>query len=154
MFIELASADIGIGSSELNIANAEALLRDLAASTIEAKAEVGQSGQAPHNYAFLRLTSPSDADKYAVISTPGDGWFQLEVNGGFLTGTTSDLTTDAEVRELLEPYVAGAIAYLDGRWSTGKSRLLKVPFIILKTDDGPIKLRGSVGQTLKQALKR
>lgn len=137
----------------MNVAGAEALLRELAASTSGAHVEVGTSGRPPHNYAYLKLTSRSNPEDYAVVSTPGDGWFELEVAGGFSIGTTSDLTPDGDVLEFLEPYLSAAMAYLGGRWSAGRSRLFRVPFVVVQTDQGPLKLRLTVQETLKQVFK-
>lgn len=136
----------------MNVADAEALLTELAASTSGVTIEVGTRGQRPHDYAYLKLTTPSDPEDFAVVSTRGDGWFELGVAGGFLTGTTSDLTPDEDVRENLERYLSAAIAYLGGRRSIGRSRLLKIPFVIVQTDDEALKLSLSVRDTLQHIL--
>lgn len=136
----------------MKLADAEALLRALGASDSTTRIEVGTRGQPPHNYAYLKLVSSSDPEDFAIVSTPGDGWFQLEVAGGFLTGTTSDLTDDNEVREYLELYLRAAKAYLEGRRTTGKSRLFRIPFVKVQADDGPLTLRLPVDSRLRHVF--
>lgn len=137
----------------MNVDQAKALLGKLAVSTNGAQIEIGTSGHPPHDYAYLRLTSPTDPGHYAVVSTPGDGWFQIEVTGGFNTGQTSDLTDDRYVREILESLVRAASAYLGGRWSTGKSMLFRVPFVIVQTEERTLKLGLSIRETFKYVFK-
>ncbi|MBH0024751.1 hypothetical protein [Salinibacterium sp. SWN248] len=137
----------------MNVSDAQELLRELAPSASEVHSEVGMAGVMPHNYTFLKLVSTSDSGDYAVISTPGDGWFELGVAGGFVTGQTSDLTPDDDVREILEYYVRAALAYLDGRWSNEKSRAFKIPFVKLHADDDCLKLHLSIVDTFKQVFR-
>jgi hypothetical protein len=143
----------GRSGREMNVAEAQSLLSELAALSTSALVEVGTSGRPPHNYAYLKLTSPFNPENHAVVSTRGDGWFELEVDGGFNTGITSDLTPDEDVRENLERYVHAATSYLAGHWSASRSRVFRVPFITVQTDDGPLKLGLSVRETLKHVFK-
>jgi hypothetical protein len=125
----------------VNVDQAEALLGELAASISGRQVEIGTRGRPPHNYAYLKLTLPRDAAVYAVVSTPGMRWFELEIAGGFYTGRADDLASDESVREYVEQYLRAAISYLEGHWSTGKSGLFRSPFIAVQTDDGELRLR-------------
>ena len=135
------------------VTEAQAVLAELAASTSAAQVEVGTSGRPPHDYAYLKLTSASNPDDYAIVSTPGVGWFELEVTGGFRTGRADDLATDEEVREYVEYYLRAAIAYLGGHRSTGKSRFFRIPFVTVQTEDAKLKLVLSVRADLKHIFK-
>jgi hypothetical protein len=143
----------GRDGSEVILADAEALLAELGASTSSMHVEVGTIGRPPHRYAYLKLTSPADPQSYAIVSTPGINWFELEVAGGFYTGKADDLATDVEVRAYVEDYLRVAIAYLAGRWSTRKSRWLRVPFVVVQTESGTVKLGLSVREEIKHMLR-
>jgi hypothetical protein len=124
----------------VNLADAEALFVELAGSTNEVHVEVGTTGRPRHEYAYLKLTSPSDPDSYAIVSTPGINWYELEVAGDFHTGNADDLALDEDVREYVERYLRAALAYLDGRWSTSRSRFLHIQRMTVQTEDGPLNL--------------
>lgn len=55
------------------------------------------------------------------VSTPGVGWFELEVTGGFRTGQADDLASNETVQEYLNYSLRAARAYLDGPWSAASS---------------------------------
>lgn len=138
----------------MNLADAEALLGELAASADALHVEVGTSGRPPRSYAYLKINSSSDVEDYAIISTPGVNWFELEVAGGFHTGRADDLATDEDVREYIENYFRAAIAYLGGDRSTGRSFLFRIPFVRIQTDDGTLKLHLSVRGDFKHVFGR
>jgi hypothetical protein len=126
---------------ETNVSEAEKLLRELAASVDIARVEVGTRGQ-PHNTsAYLKLTPLSGADDYAVVWTPGDRWFSLEVNGGYSLDVFGEDYEEPEVREILERFLRIATAYIEGRWSRERTRFLHVVHVVVETDDGPVRLR-------------
>ena len=125
----------------MNLVDAASLMGELADGISGARAEVGLTERRHHNDAFLKLTSLSDPELYAIISTNGSGTYGLEVTGGFCTGNTDDLSLDyKEVREYVESYVRAAIAYLDGHWSIRKSRVFKVPSLTIRTDAARLNL--------------
>lgn len=124
----------------MNIADTEALLSERGAAAEGLLAEVGTAGRAPHDYAYLKLTTPSDTERYAIVSTPGNRWFELEVTGGYNTGRTDDLASDETVREYVEQFLRAAIAYLNGRSSIRKSGIFRVPILTIETDGRPINL--------------
>jgi hypothetical protein len=126
--------------THVDVATATAFLEKLADSTRGIGVEVGEKGNAPHHFAYLKLTSSSELGSYALISTPGERWFELEVTGGFYTGTADDLATDEEVHEYLEDYFTTAAAYLAGNWSAAKSKLFRRSLVVIRTDRGPVTL--------------
>jgi hypothetical protein len=125
----------------MNVANAETVLRELAAPVKGAHLDVGIRGRAPRDSAYLKLTSNADPEEYAVVWTPGDRWFALEVAGRFSHNRFDEGLDDQEVREVLQRYVRAAVAYISGHRSTGRSRWLRRPFVTVHTEDGTLKLR-------------
>lgn len=61
--------------------------------------------------AYLRVSSDIE-QRWAVVNTPGDRWFALDVNGGFSLEQFVEGLDGAETRELLEAYVAWAQRYV------------------------------------------
>ncbi|MCC6854418.1 MAG: hypothetical protein IT189_00010 [Microbacteriaceae bacterium] len=140
----------------MDVNEAEVTLRQLGSSigTSQARVEVGTSGISPHNHAYLKLHSAIDPDRYAVISTPGDRWFELEVAGGYGAIEASELTPDSEARAILGRLLLMAAAYLDGRWAVKKSRLVGVPVLVLDTEAGEVKLRLSAKESIRKLFFR
>jgi hypothetical protein len=136
----------------MNVSEAEVLLTELASRAGQLATEIGVSGESPHTFAYLRMSSPTDAGDFAIVSTPGDGWFELSVAGGYTTGETGDMYSQSDVREILDRYVSAALRYLDGDWSERKSNLFRVPYVELNTDTGTIMLRLPVNQVIKRAF--
>ncbi len=125
----------------MNVSEAEELLRELASSVVVARVEVGTRDQPPHASAYLKLTPLSGADDYAVVWTPGDRWFSLDVNGGYSLDVFGEDYEEQEVKEILERFLGIATAYIEGRWSRERSRFLHVVHVVVATDDGPVRLR-------------
>src|SRR6185437_11521899 len=53
------------------------------------------------DFAYLRLSASTEPDRWAVVSTPGDRWFALEVDGGFSVLHFEEDTADVDVETLL-----------------------------------------------------
>jgi hypothetical protein len=138
----------------MNVVRSESLLAELGASITSLQVDVGTRGRRPHDYAYLRLKSPLNPDDWAELSTPGDRWFTLEVAGGFADNDFSEFNDDQEVRRILDAYLHAAISYLEGRRTVGKSRLFRTPFVVVETDDGPLKLQLSVNAEFKYVFRR
>jgi hypothetical protein len=125
----------------MNLAEAEALLSELAAGIDHLDTVVGLSGKSPHTVAYLRLSKRSDPDTFATVSTPGVGTFELEVTGGFSTGNADDQATDDDdVRQYVSSYLDAAVAYVDGRWSIRKSRFFRIPVVTVFATSGALNL--------------
>ena len=138
----------------LNVVDKKALLSELASTAVGMNSDVGIDGVPPHHHAFLKLTSPSAPDDYAIISLGGAGWFQLEIPGPYYHLQADDLASDEDTMEYLEEYLQAATAYLDGRWSLGKSRFFRLPFVTIHLEDRPLKLGLSVGDTFRRLFRR
>lgn len=124
----------------MNVHDAEAALASLDTSSSDADVEVGIGGRPPHHYAYLKLTSRSDPKDFAIVSTPGDRWFTVEVAGNFAHNEFSEENDDAEVRRILQNYLSAGIAYLHGQRRFEKTRFLRVPYVVVETVAGPLKL--------------
>ena len=95
----------------MRTAEAMAALTALPPGGTQASAELGTNGDA----AYLRLESRETPGRWAVVSTPGDRWFSLEVDGGFCLDYFEEDTPDADAEALLARYVEYATQYLSGR---------------------------------------
>ncbi len=102
--------------------------------------------------AFVRISSP-DTHRWAVVSSPGDRWFALEVNGGFSLDKFEEDTLDEDVRAYLTSYVGYALQYVRGSNSTEKRNLLGLPEVELTTAEGTVRLSRSLYRTLRDLTR-
>ncbi|MDX2026736.1 hypothetical protein [Microcella sp.] len=125
----------------MNPDDLRAVLLDLAGTISGVHVDVGRTDAARHPESYIKLTSLTDPEAFAIVSATGSGSYELTVNGGFSTGTADDQSMEPhEVREYLASFVRAALAYLDGSWSMRKSRFLKVPTISIEKDGSVLNL--------------
>lgn len=118
-----------------------AVILELAATISGVHVDVGRTEAARHPESYIKLTSLTDPETFAVVSATGSGWYELTVTGGFWTARADDQSMEPhEVREYLASYVRAALAYLDGSWSMQKSRFLKVPTLSIRKDGSVLNL--------------
>jgi hypothetical protein len=134
---------------QVNTDDATVLLKSLVLPAEGLNSELGVRRDA----AYLKFSLDADPSDFAVVWTPGDRWFSLDVAGGFSYDPFEEDTSDADVAQLLERLLDAAIGYIQGRRSTTLSRLLKIPAVIVETDNGPIELRLSLTAAVKRALR-
>jgi hypothetical protein len=89
---------------------------------------------------------------FAVVSTPGDRWFSLEVRGGYSADRFEEGLSNDQVTRVLEHLVQLGAAYLAGSRRIVRSRLLKVPAIVVNGTGGSTTLRLSLPGTLKYLI--
>jgi hypothetical protein len=94
----------------VDLPDAMELLDSLRPAAIGLSSEIGYRGGA----AFLRMWQSSRPGRWAVIWTPGDRWFSLEVDGGYALDHFEEDTPDEGARQLLSKYVDVALAYVLG----------------------------------------
>jgi hypothetical protein len=140
----------GEGEKKVNIVDVTELLETFSNQGAGTRSELGTRD----NAAFLKFTLESDPDDFAVIWTPGHSWYQIDVRGGFGAVYFDDDASDAEVVEILERYLRGALAYLHGHRTTIRSRILRVPSLRIDTEDGPMRLSLSVAGGLRAIFRR
>ena len=104
--------------------------------------------------AYVRLRRSCDEGRWAMVSSPGDRWFSLDVNGGFSLNHFEEDTPEVEARAILERYVALAVIYLKKGGNVERSGFLRSPHLVLTTDDGAVTLQRSVTTNLKAILGR
>jgi hypothetical protein len=139
-----------VDDKEVNLVDVTALLDTFSDQGRGIRSELGTRDSA----AYLMFTRESDPDDFAVIWTPGHSWYQFEVRRGFGTICFHEDASDAEAVEILERYLRGALAYLDGQKTMIKSRILKVPSVVIDVEGGPIHLNLSVAGGLRAIFRR
>ena len=118
-----------------------AVLRALAPEDRSISAVVETDG----DVAELRLSRGS---RWAVVSTPGDWWYELTVDGGFSTGEPDRELSDDEVRAVLTGYVDLAVHYLAHGGTEVRRRWPRSPKLLLGGPEGEVVLRQVVGARL------
>lgn len=100
--------------------------------------------------AYLRIAS--DDGRWAVVNTPGDGWFALDVEHGFSLDHFEEETAADDVIHLLEKYIRVAEAYVGGEAVEESTRRGYVRAIRVETIDGEFRLRRSLAADFKARL--
>jgi len=118
-----------------------AVLRALAPEDRAVAAAVETDG----DVAALRLSRGS---RWAVVSTPGDWWYELAVDGGFSTGEPDREPSDDEVRAALARYVDLAVHYLAHGGTEVRRRWPRSPTLLLRPPGDEVVLRQVVGARL------
>lgn len=103
--------------------------------------------------AYLKIGSRVRASEFAVVSTPGDGWFSLDVGGGYSYDYFEEEISDADATRVINRLAHAAFAYTQGQVTTRWSRILRIPTIVIGDDDGPLELSLSVPATIKHVLR-
>lgn len=134
----------------MNTRDARTLLSSLPFPADRFVTEIGERDRV----AFVKVSRVDGSADYAVIFTPGQVWFALEVSGGCGHTIFDEDATDEEVAAILNTLFGAAMAYLDGRKSTSVSRVLKLPSVLLDTETGPLELHLSLVGAVKTLLKR
>jgi hypothetical protein len=119
------------------------------AATIES--ELGQRGHTVH----LRVSRVGSPERWAVVWTPGDVWFSLEVEGGYaLDHLEGEDTPDDDVRRILAELIEIAVQYVLSDTTPGKTRFLSFPTMTLATPHGEVVFRRSLVHNLKSMFRR
>ncbi len=127
----------------------EDILRRSAHDVGDLSVALGRRGDA----AFLRLSDPSREDCWAVVWSPGDRWFSIEVVGGYSLDHFEEETPDGEVRRILDEYVGVALAYLRTR-PVAYRRARGGSTLTVQTGSGAVVLRRSLGAALAGLFRR
>lgn len=99
-----------MGGLAVNTSDTLAYLGELRVELADLPTEIGTRGDA----AFLKLWSSTESERWAVVSSPGDRWFSLEVNGGFSLDYFEEETEESDARSLIRRNVALAQEYVRG----------------------------------------
>jgi hypothetical protein len=147
-FIEALEAP-GELEEMMNADDADNLLKSLTPPSAGFVVQVGVKNGA----AFWKIASKADPGDYAVVWTPGDRWFALDVRGGFSFTHFEEEATEENVSLLLLNLTQAARAYVEGRRQNFRSRLWKIPRIRVDSADKPIDLRLSPLAAVGRALR-
>ena len=111
--------------------------------------EVGLRGDA----VYLRVAEPSREDDWAVISSPGDRWFSLEVAGGYSLDHFEEETSDRDARRILEEHGRVAHAYLRSRPAPTPVGRCGRSALTVEAESGPVVLRKSLAGDVRDLLR-
>jgi len=120
------------------------LLRSIIPAKLDSFSTVGRRG----DVAYLRIEGNSEPLRWAVVSSPGDRWFALDVDGGFSLNSFEEDTPDDEARRILAEYVDVAVAYLTNGGTMVKSGWLRSVILTVSAPDGSVVLRRSLAREL------
>lgn len=81
--------------------------------------------------AYLRLDDSSG--RWAIVESPGDEWFALDVDGGFSLNHFEYETSDDETEQILRTYIDLAVAYMSHEERRTATRWLRRPRIVIST---------------------
>jgi hypothetical protein len=109
--------------------------------------EVGIRG----GIAYLSLVG-AGSGRRAVVHTPGDRWFSVQVDGGFSWDHFEEVATDDDVRHVLAECVTLATVYVTSGPGPGTVRRRVGPVLTIRTPDGEVALRRSVADEVRAAL--
>lgn len=135
-----------MGELEMRIEEAESLLRELSSGMGDFL--VSSDTRA----AVARITSSdSRGSRTAQVSTPGDRWFSVDIDGGFSTDHFEEETTPEDVRIILERCLRVALAYVSHGAEPAGTRWF--PARVVRVGDERVVLRRSVLDNVRSILK-
>jgi hypothetical protein len=126
-----------------------AVLSAIRPESSEFASELGQRGDA----AYLRMTKSSEPTRWAVVWSPGDRWFSLDVDGGFSLNYFEEETPDADARRILATYVDLAVQYLRDEPAPHRKGFLRLSAIKITTAEGDTFLHRSLSSYLRRPLR-
>ena len=95
------------------------------------------------------MTLRSNPERFAVVNSPGDRWFSLDVDGGFSLDHFEEDTPDDDVAQIFRRYIDVGLEYLRQNPSPTRTRLLRLRVINVSSGEGDVVLRRSVAYHLK-----
>lgn len=133
----------------MRTAGALAILTSLRPESDAISSELGERG----DVAFMRMQSSTSPQRWALVSSPGDRWFSLDVDGGFCLAHGEEETSDQDVQRLLQEYVDLALHYLREGATPYKAGRWGFPAIQLSMPAGGVVLRRSLVTDLKSVFR-
>lgn len=134
----------------MNAESASEILKSLSRNDEEHASTV----EVADGLASMRLTSRSRPERWAVVSTPGDRWFGLRVDGDYALMRLEEDAPDETVLEALHAYVAIAGAYLHSGGHRVRVGPFRWPAIAVAIDERQVILRRTVFAEIRRKLRR
>ncbi len=129
--------------------DALSMLKSLRPDSADIEAEFGTRRDA----AYLRIQSRDEPGRWAVISTPGDRWFSLEVDGQFSLDHFEEDTPDDEALRVLNEYLRLAIEYLHGGGTAKRIGWFRASALALPSNGDEVILRRSAVSELRNLVR-
>lgn len=101
---------------------------------------------------MLKMSAPDSPLRWAQIVTPGERWFSLELNGGFVRDIVDEDATDDEARALMMELFRIGVSYMRGDYRVGRGRWLRVPAIIVPIREREVVISLSVGDIVRRFI--
>jgi hypothetical protein len=133
----------------MNTDAVEGLLASLRPQATDITCELGRRADA----GYLRLFKPTEPERWAVVSSPGDRWLSLDVDGDFSLDHFAEGMTDDEMSRGLHRYVELALLYLRGEVRQERSGKLRLQVLKIETTEGEVVLRRSVAANLRGLIQ-
>jgi hypothetical protein len=102
--------------------------------------------------AYIRLHARAAPDRWAVVSTPGDRWFSLEVNGGLSWNHFEEETQDGDVKGILSHCVESAMVYVREE-GVSRSDQIGASSLLLTSRFGDMTLRRSLAADIRRIFR-
>ena len=102
--------------------------------------------------AYLKVASEAHPERWAVVWTPGDRWFSVEIDGGFSLDHFEEDMNDSDVAALVQAYVSIALAYLDIGATLDRRRSV-FPVARVSVESGTVELRRSLATNLRHFVR-
>ena len=134
---------------EMNTAEAESLLRSVGSPAPRLTTEVGRRGDA----AYIRMSDESEPGRWADVSTPGDRWISLEVDGGFSLDHFEEGIEPDDLSALISRFVEISVTHLNATTSVSTLNGTLFPVLIVTTAGGSFELRRSLARNLRELLR-
>lgn len=103
---------------------------------------------------FLLLRKAGHSNRWAVVTTPGDRWFSVEVDGNFSMEHFEEETADEDVERILTDFMSVAAAYLETLPAPAARGFLRSPVVRVETPSGPRVLRRSLVGHFRHEFRR
>src|SRR5690606_29409789 len=103
--------------------------------------------------ASLRVVCRDSSEKWVVVSTPGDRWYSLATDRGFMLDHADEGTPADEVRRILTRLIEIGVAYLQGDCEIVRSRRLGLPILVVRTAHERVEINQSIDATVRHVFR-
>jgi hypothetical protein len=130
-------------------AKVEALLASYTSAPPHIESETGTRD----GYAYRKFWRHDSKHNFAVVWSPGDRWFSLDIQGGYSNTHFEEGASDDQVLQRVEALMGLALSYLEGSFEVSRSRFLRLPRVNIAAGQHRMELTLSLSSALKYLLR-